>query len=209
LGLGFQVLFFGGKSYFIPTPNLLFTKIVVPSLDSSSSSCNEELLDEIQIAMQAKIACVNTWEFCTPMKLKDGGVQSMDTNIGNRDVLTTMWVTPGSFKSLTNFNLTKFEELAQLVIPNIIGLVRSFREPHHIFGQPSKLTLEQHLFNFILYMKHNNVTKYDAFLWNWSKSAINDDGIFIASCINSTIVDEIRWPTIEEFRVLAMQLPQF
>jgi hypothetical protein len=40
---------------------------VVPSLDSSSSSSNKELLDEIdakhQIAVQAIIACVNTWEF--------------------------------------------------------------------------------------------------------------------------------------------------
>jgi hypothetical protein len=52
-------------------------------------------------------------------------------------------------------------------------------------------------------MKHDNVTKYDAFLWNWSKSAINDDGIFIAFCINSTITDEIRWPIIEERWVLA------
>jgi hypothetical protein len=53
------------------------------------------------------------------------------------------------------------------------------------------LTPKQHLFNFILYMKHDNVTKYDGFLWNWNKSAMNDDDIFIAFCINSTIADEI------------------
>jgi hypothetical protein len=52
-------------------------------------------------------------------------------------------------------------------------------------------------------MKHDNVTKYDAFLWNWNESAINDDGIFITSYINFAIVDKIRWPTIEEHRVLA------
>jgi len=56
-------------------------------------------------------------------------------------------------------------------------------------------------------MKHDNVTKYDAFLWNWNKNAINDDGIFIAFCINSAITDEIQWPTIEKCRVLATQLP--
>ncbi len=27
-------------------------------------------------------------------------------------------------------------------------------------------------------------------MWNWSKSAKNDDGIFIMSCINSTNIDE-------------------
>jgi hypothetical protein len=52
-----------------------------------------------------------------------------------------------------------------------------------------------------------NVIKYDAFLWNWNKNAINDDGIFIASCINFAIVDEIQLPIIEECRVLATQLP--
>jgi hypothetical protein len=46
-------------------------------------------------------------------------------------------------------------------------------------------------------------------MWNWSKSAINDDDIFIASCMNSTIVDEIQWPTIEKQWVLGTQLLRF
>ncbi len=82
-----------GGPYFILAPNLLFMELVAPSLDSSFSSSNEELLDEIdfehQIVVQATIACVNTWEFFTPTKLK-GGEQSMDTNIGVWDILTTM-----------------------------------------------------------------------------------------------------------------------
>jgi len=45
---------------------------------------------------------------------------------------------------------------------------------------------------FIMYMKHDNVIKYDAFMWNWNKSAIIDDGIFVASCINFAIVNEIQ-----------------
>jgi hypothetical protein len=72
-----------GGPYFIPAPNLLFMEFVVPSLDSSFSTNSEELLDEInvkhQIAVQATIACVNTWEFFTPTKLEGGG-QSMDIN---------------------------------------------------------------------------------------------------------------------------------
>jgi hypothetical protein len=188
-------------------------EFVAPSFDSSSSSSDEELLDEIdaehQIAMQVTIACVNTWEFFTPMELEEGGGHFVDPNIGVRDVLMTMMATSSLFKSLTNFNLTKFEELAQLVVSTIIGHVRSIEKPQHNFGQLSKLTLEQGLFNFILYMKHDNVIKYDAFLWNWNKSVINDVGIFIASCINFTIANEIRWPVIEGHQVLAMQLPQF
>ncbi len=57
-------------------------------------------------------------------------------------------------------------------------------------------------------MKHDNVTKCDVFLWNWKNNAINDDGIFIASCINFAIFNEIRWPTIEKHQVLVKQLPQ-
>jgi hypothetical protein len=115
----------------------------------------------------------------------------------------------GLFKIFINFTLSEFEELVKVVVLTIIGHVRSIWEGHCTFNWSSKLTMEQCLLNFILHMKHDNITKYDAFMWNWSKSAINDDGMFIASCINFTIVDEIRWPTIEEQQVLGTQLSQF
>jgi hypothetical protein len=53
-----------------------------------------------------------------------------------------------------------------------------------VLGKPSKLTLEPRFLNFILYMKHDNVTMYATFMWNWSNFALYDDVIFIASCIN-------------------------
>jgi hypothetical protein len=60
-------------------------KYIASSLDSSSSSNNEKLLDEIdvkhQIAVQAIITCVNIWEFFTPMELEEGGGQYTDLNI--------------------------------------------------------------------------------------------------------------------------------
>ncbi len=99
--------------------------------------------------VQATIACVNTWEFFTPIELEEGGEQSMDLNVGVKNVLMTMWAMPCLFKSLTNFNLIDFEELAQLVVPIIIGHARSTKETHHISGQPSKLTMEQRLFNYV------------------------------------------------------------
>lgn len=42
-----------------------------------------------------------------------------------------------------------------------------------------------------MFLKHNNVFKDDTFMWNWSKSVIFDDAIFIASCIREAISDEI------------------
>ncbi len=63
---------------------------------------------------------------------------------------------------------------------------------------PSKWTLKYHFFNFNLHMKHDNVIKYDPFIWNWSKSTLCDDTSFITSCINNAFGNEIQWPTIEE-----------
>jgi hypothetical protein len=60
-----------------------------------------------------------------------------------------------------------------------------------VLGKLSKLTLKQRLLNFILYMKHDNVTMYVAFMWNWPKYALCDDVIFIASCMNDALEDEI------------------
>ncbi len=145
----------------------------------------------------------------TPMELEEGGGQFADPNTGVQDILATR---QGLFKCLTNFSLT---ELVQLVVSTIIGHVRSTWEPHHISRRPSKLTPEQCFLNFILYIKHNNVTKYDAFLWNWRKIVINDDGILISSCINSTIVNEIhhcQWNLMAHYwgvSGLGYTLPQF
>jgi hypothetical protein len=52
------------------------------------------------------------WKFFKPMELEEGGGQSMDLNIVVQNILTIMRAMLGLFKSLTNFSLTKFEELA-------------------------------------------------------------------------------------------------
>jgi hypothetical protein len=110
-------------------------EFVAPSLDSSSSSSNEEFLDEIdvehQISMQVAITYVNTLEFFTT-ELEESVGQSIKLNIGGQNVLTTMWAMPSLFKSLTNFSLTRFEELAQLVSPQSL-VMRSPSKNHTTF----------------------------------------------------------------------------
>jgi hypothetical protein len=73
-------------------------------------------------------------------------------------------------------------------------------------GRLSKLGPKQRLLCFILFMKHDNVTIYDAFLWNWAKSSLCDDAISITSCINHALVDEIYWPSSFERVALGNQL---
>ncbi len=72
-------------------------------------------------------------------------------------------------------------------------------------GRPSKLGPKQWLLCFILFMKHN-ITIYDAFMWNLAKSSLCNDVIFIASCINHALVDEIHWPSSFERVALGSQL---
>ncbi len=46
-----------------------------------------------------------------------------------------------------------------------------------------------------MYMKHDNVIMYDAFLWNYN----DDDVIFITYCTKkANVADEITWPIIKD-----------
>jgi len=52
------------------------------------------------------------------------------------------------------------------------------------------------------------VITYDVFLWNWNKSAICDNAIFIAFYLNETIGDEMWWLTIEEWATHGIHIPK-
>jgi hypothetical protein len=58
-------------------------------------------------------------------------------------------------------------------------------------------------------MKHDNVVTFNAFMWNWRKSNVCDDAIFIASCINEALSNEIWWPTIKERAQFGSQILGF
>jgi hypothetical protein len=73
------------------------------------------------------------------------------------NVLATIQKFVGLFKTLINFSLLQFDDLTTLMIPTIIGYVKFINEIHIVIRHPSKLTLEQKLFNFIIYMKHDNM----------------------------------------------------
>jgi hypothetical protein len=71
---------------------------------------------------------------------------------------------------------------------------RCFVGDHHIkIRCLSKLNLEQPFLKFILYMEQNNVSIYDFFFGNWSKTIVCDATIFIAFYINDVIGDVIWW----------------
>jgi hypothetical protein len=70
----------------------------------------------------------------------------------------------------------------------------------------TKMSLSQSFLNFIQYMKRDNVTMHDAFMRNWLKSTLCDAALFITSCINDALTNEIRWLTLEERVALGLQI---
>jgi hypothetical protein len=63
-------------------------------------------------------------------KMEEWGGQSVDSIVGVHDVLGTMWAALALFKTLTNFKLEEFDELAFPVVPTIRAHARSIGELH-------------------------------------------------------------------------------
>jgi hypothetical protein len=53
-------------------------------------------------------------------ELEENTCHSMDSSVGVWHVFATIWATPRLFKTLTNFALAKFDELALLMAPTIV-----------------------------------------------------------------------------------------
>ena len=124
-------------------------------------------------------------------------------------MLGSMRSTPGLFKVLTNFFIKEFDELCIIVCPMIIAHARSTGDLRILPGRPSKLIPEQQLFGFLLYLKHDSTIALPGILWNWAKSSIIDDQVFIATSLNWALRDEIKWPDELERQALASTISTF
>jgi hypothetical protein len=113
-------------------------------------------------------------------------------------VLATMRSKPSLFKGNMNFTLKEFDELCLLIVLVIVANARSTGENRIFLGCPSKLSSKQRILNFLLYLKHDNITISDTFMWSWSKTSINYDTIFISLCMNKMLRDEIKRPSADE-----------
>jgi hypothetical protein len=139
----------------------------------------------------------------------DGGYSFVDKNVGLRlDVLAVLRATPILFMTLTNFSVAEFDELCATVGPSLSTHACHTGQQKLLLGRPPKLSPPQRILNFLLYMKHDNTNTYDGFWWNWSKSCLCDDTLFVASCICEALEMEIRWPSAEERLELGNFLPQ-
>ena len=154
------------------------TSLDLTSSSSSSDSDEEQALLAIQIATQTTMDLFHTNEW------EHSGQDSVNPHEGVRDVLGTMRSTLDLFKVLTNFSVEEFDDLCRIMCPTISAHARSTGDIHVLPGRPSKLNPQQRLLGFLLYLKHDYTTALPGFLWNWGKSSVIDDQIFVASSIN-------------------------
>lgn len=129
-----------------------------PASDNSSSTFDHELYEdmneEAQLMIQAVTIENNSADFFNANKMTSQG--SVYHNIGVRDSLGSMLPTPWFFPMLFNFTMKEFDEVCALVWPMITLNASSTKLPHVVTSQPVKLSVEQHLMNFILYVNWDN-----------------------------------------------------
>jgi hypothetical protein len=124
----------------------------------------EKMCKQHQLMFATSMVGTNTWELFNVNELDPSAKQLINQDVGVWNVLSTMQATLGLFKTLTNFSVWKFNEHSSLMTPTIQAHVQATSKTHIVVGWLTKLTTNQQLFQFILYVKHGNVIMYDIFL---------------------------------------------
>lgn len=107
--------------------------------------------------------CTNTYEFSNPNELEDKGQCVLHHNRGLHDARLHTRAISQNFKTLTNFIAVDLDELCGFVVPIIASRARSTGKVHKVSGCHTKLCLQQCLLEFLLCMKYEDVTSYNAF----------------------------------------------
>jgi DDE superfamily endonuclease len=113
------------------------------------------------------------------------------------------------FKSTTGFFLSEWERLCQRVVPVLEISARSTGDLKQKPGRPTKLNAPERLLSFVLYCKHNTGVRYESSSWNYSRTSLSDDAVYIASVLNVALGDEIRWPNHEQRQQFSQRLAEF
>ena len=136
--------------------------------DYKSSDSDEDII--ILAAQAACIAAASTMDFFADQEFDVDRQNCVDQNIGVRDYLATISSTPYMFKTITNFDAEEFEELCYVVCPVIVLYARHTGELRGQSGRPCKLSPQQRLLNFVMFLTTYNTTTFDSCQWNWARS---------------------------------------
>jgi hypothetical protein len=112
------------------------------------------------------------------------------------------------FRRWTGFTLSEWELLSQRVCHIIHKYARAGHVKLHP-GRKTKLGPAEGLLSFVLYVKHHSAARSNGIHWNYSRTSLNADGIFIASAINIALADKIHWLDATRRAQLARALLEF
>lgn len=134
---------------------------------SSSSSSDDESDDEtlldlfitLAVGMRAFLFMYESFE---PIELSRENQSTVIHHLLVNNVLFRHIGHQQQFKDLTNFTVEEYEALCRSVCPVIEANARSTGRGYIVSGRPCKLSPEQRLMSFILYLKHDNTVEFDA-----------------------------------------------
>jgi DDE superfamily endonuclease len=113
------------------------------------------------------------------------------------------------FRSATGFTPSEFEELCRRTVPAITIFARSTGSPKAKEGRPPKLSPPERLLAFVIVAKHNNCFRYEAAIWNHSRSSSCVDAYFMSTVINHALSNELEWPSEHRRAQLGSRLAEF
>lgn len=112
----------------------------------------EELAEGVLMVDTIMVVACNTHNLFNPSELHDGGQTTINHNVGVTYVLIRMREVLALVKVLTCFEVDELD-----ACPTICNNTYNIGVERVMNGRPMKLTHEQHLLNFIIYLKHDNV----------------------------------------------------
>ncbi|PXF42843.1 hypothetical protein BWQ96_07437 [Gracilariopsis chorda] len=102
------------------------------------------------------------------------------------------------FKTNAGLYPAEFEALYAVVCPIIIQWARHTNNVRGLAGIPSKLMPSERLLSCIMYLRGRNGVREEASYWNYSRTSLRDDAMFVCGIINESMASEISWPTTAE-----------
>ncbi|PXF40370.1 hypothetical protein BWQ96_04361 [Gracilariopsis chorda] len=113
------------------------------------------------------------------------------------------------FKTNAGLYPAEFEALCAVVCPIIILRARHTNIVRGLAGRPSKLMPSERLLSCIMYLRGRNGVREEASYWNYSRTSLSDDPLFVCGIINESMASEITWPTAAERQQQRSMIPFF
>ncbi|PXF40335.1 hypothetical protein BWQ96_09956 [Gracilariopsis chorda] len=113
-----------------------------------------------------------------------------------------------TFKTVTGLYPGEFECLSERSCPILFCRSRYSGQILMTTGRPTKLNPQERLLSVILYLRHNYSVRYGSSSWNYSRSSLHEDALFICEIITVVMAREAKWLNIVRRAQLRTRISQ-